>query len=131
MTAIWTSRLAGAACFAVAAALSWPAQADEERLSKPEMLEILSGNTAIGTGEGPAWRQYFAPDGTTPYIVEGEETDVGRWEVTDDDLYRSWWESTGWTTYTMTGEGERVTWISEDGESRYPARIVEGRQIKE
>ena len=105
--------------------------ADEHALSKAEIVALLSGNTAIGTGAGTPWRQYFAEDGTTPYAIEGEGVEVGRWKVDDDGTYRSWWEGTGWTTYTMTGEDDRVTWITEDGHSRFPAKIVEGNQLED
>jgi hypothetical protein len=111
------------------AALPLSSGAEERPLSSHEISEVLSGNTAIGTGDGPAWRQYFASDGSTPYIVNGEQADVGKWRVETGGRYLSWWESTGWTAYTMTGEGDHVTWISEDGSSHYPARMVEGRQL--
>ena len=110
----------------VALALAGPAAAEEMPLSGDQMREVLSGNTAVGDGD--EWRQYFDPNGETPYRPEGGEIDVGEWKV-EGDTYLSWWESTGWTRYTMTGEGGRVTWISEDGETRFPARIVEGNQF--
>ena len=108
-----------AAAVLFTATLSLVGAAEERQLSSDEITQILTGNTAIGTGEGPAWRQYFAPDGETPYIVNGEQADAGKWRVETGGL--SWWKSTGWTTYTVTGEGDHVTWISEDGSSNYPA----------
>lgn len=100
--------------------------AEEQKLSGEEMVELLSGNTAIG--EEDDWKQFFDPNGDTPYVVDGDEVDLGKWKV-EGDTYLSWWKSTGWTSYSMTGEGDRVTWISEDGGSDFLARIVPGKQL--
>ena len=114
---------------AALAGFSLASFAEERALDKEAMLTILTGNTAVGESEGGPWRQYFDADGSTPYIVKGREPDMGKWKITDDDKYMSWWEPSGWSTYTMTGEGDRVTWIAEQGGAEYPARMIEGKQL--
>lgn len=109
---------------------SLPLKAEQTPLTQEQMQALLTGNTAIG-GEGDsAWRQYFDPDGSTPYLPAGGKVDIGKWKITEDNKYMSWWRGSGWSTYTMTGDENEVTWIAEDGETKFPAQIVEGNQLE-
>lgn len=112
--------------FVIVVAVGPPVAAEERPLSGSEIVETLSGNTAIG--DDGDWKQFFDANGETPYVVDDEEVDLGKWKV-EGDTYLSWWESTGWTSYTMTGAGDHITWISEDGEQQYPATMVQGNQL--
>ena len=103
--------------------------ADEQRLTQQQIEQVLSGNTAVGSFGSTTYRQYFAPDGETLYVPDGGQPDPGKWRASEEDEYCSWWSTTDWVCYEMTGEGDHVTWHAKDG-SQSPAVIVEGRQIK-
>lgn len=111
-------------------ALATVAWAEEKPLTGADITAALSGNTAVGGSGDEAWRQYFDPSGETTYVVKGKEPDAGKWRVTDDDKYCSWWEATGWDCYTMTGDADRVTWIYEKDGSTFPAKMVQGKALQ-
>ena len=75
--------------------------------------------------------QYFSPSGTTTYQPEGGPPDPGRWRAdADEDLYCSWWESTGWTCYEAYSEGpDSIIWVAPDSGDRWPARMLDGDQL--
>jgi len=116
---------------AVPLAATASAQAAPTKMSAEEIENLVSGNTIVGTWEGAAYQQYFAPDGTTVIVPEGGRPDKGRWR-TDPETgdYESWWRSTGWTPYAMvrTAEGEPA-WVN--GDRLEPFRVLDGRQIVE
>ncbi|MET4103822.1 hypothetical protein ABIE58_003269 [Roseovarius sp. MBR-78] len=106
------------------------AMAASVKLSGPEIEALLSGNTITGTWSGTAYRQYYAPDGTTIYVPEGGRADEGRWRTNPDtNDYESWWRSTGWTPYALVRVGEDAyAWIN--GDRQEPFRVLPGRQIE-
>ena len=103
---------------------------EERRLTAAEIKVMLSGKTAISTGGGNPYRQYFDPDGSTLYLPEGAPADTGKWRTDrDKQLYCSWWERGGWSCYEIYETGEmEILWRSPGGRD-FPARLVEGRQL--
>ncbi len=104
------------------------ADAGESELAGAEITAALSGNTAIGDQKGMLWRQYFAINGDTVYIVSGKQPSPGKWRVSGDNFCSLWPPSTKWDCYSMTGAGDNVTWIYEGGGDPWPAKMVSGDQ---
>ena len=113
--------------------LLWPAMAGagEETLSGEAIMELLSGNTAIGNQKGTPWKQYFDASGDTLYIAEGSDPSPGKWKVADGIFCSLWPPRTEWDCYDMTGEGDNVTWIYQGGGDPWPAKLVAGDQAGE
>lgn len=101
--------------------------AAEKTLDQAQIVEALAGKTAAGEYGGRAFRQYFGAEGETVYLSEGGRPDKGKWRASENNEYCSWWMQAGWTCYRMTGEGERVTWLS-DG-TAFHARMTAGRHL--
>ena len=105
---------------------SWSA---EQSMTAAEIKTALSGNTIDGTWAGSKYKQYYGENGFTMYLAEGSKPSPGKWRVNaDTDDYESWWESTGWTPYKMTRDGETYYWIGET--EKHPFVILEGKQVK-
>lgn len=107
-----------------------PSMASYVKLSAPEIEALLAGNTITGTWSGTAYRQYFAPDGSTTYIPGDGKPDEGRWRTNPEtNDYESWWRSTGWTPYALvrTQDGG-FAWVNGDRLEAFS--VLEGRQIE-
>jgi hypothetical protein len=105
--------------------LAWPAAAQDQSLTGPEIEALLAGNTAIA--DDGSYTQFFDPNGETPYLPTGGEVDVGRWTVRGDQ-YCSQWGGRGWDCYDVEGTDDHIVWISPGG-SRFAAQVVTGNQM--
>lgn len=106
-----------------------PSQSDPQRLKAAEIETLLSGNTAKGSWNGTAYRQFFASDGGTVYLAEGSPPSRGKWRVnTSKNLYESWWERSGWSRYPVVKSGDAYAWVEVDG-TLQPFTVLTGRQI--
>jgi hypothetical protein len=66
------------------------AMAQSVKLTADQIVELLSGNTAVGTWEGAQYRQYFASDGSTIYAQPQARSILGQWRVdADRDEYQN------------------------------------------
>lgn len=112
-------------------ALALPAgalAAEGTRLTADQIKVLLAGNTAFGEWEGTAYRQYFSPDGGTVYLPDGGDPDEGKWRVdAGENLYESWWESTGWVAYAIERRDDQLYWV--DGEKAHVFTVREGEQL--
>ncbi len=99
----------------------------EVELTAAEIEKTIAGNTISGDWNDK-YKQYFRADGFTMYIPEGGSGDEGKWRVNAaENTYESWWESTGWTPYKISRDGETYFWIDKSG--KYPFEVMEGKQI--
>lgn len=108
-------------------ALTIPAISAERTLTGPEIESALNGNAVEGVQDGVAWKQYFYRDGTTTYISRNRPS-PGRWSVKGDKYCSQWPPSSNWDCYTMTGEGDRLTFIPDAGGAPWPVRVVKDKQ---
>ncbi|MEI4231895.1 hypothetical protein [Roseovarius sp. D22-M7] len=101
-----------------------------QQLSASEIENVLEGNTIVGTWGGDRYRQYFAEDGTTIYLSDEGKRAQGQWRVDpEQDVYESWWMSTGWTPYALVDvPDDGYAW--RNGDRVEPFEVKEGRQIE-
>ena len=115
-------------CVASVLALAVSALADERRLTGAEIRDALSGNTVSGIQDGVAWKQYFDPSGQTTY-VSGGRASPGRWSVRGDRYCSQWPPSERWDCYTMTGDGDRMTFVPDGGGTDWPVTVSNGNRL--
>lgn len=118
--------------FLICIALIWPALASGQsvKLQANEIDALLSGNTAIGTWNGAAYRQFFDPDGVTLYAQRDARTARGDWRVdAERDEYQSIWpreeDWEGWFVMEWNGD---FYWVSKSTPPT-PFRIEQGQQL--
>ena len=107
-----------------------PVFAQSVKLKAHEISALLTGNTAIGMWEGTAYRQFFAPDGTTIYAQDNARSTRGEWRIDETrDEYQSIWPTDadweGW--YVMEYAGDYY-WVSKKTPPT-PFRVVAGEQL--
>ena len=107
-----------------------PAAGQSAKLNASEIEVLLTGNTAVGTWEGQAYRQYFEPDGTTIFAQNGVRSSRGEWRIDSArDEYQSIWPSDveweGW--YVMEYLGDYF-WVSKTTPPT-PFKILEGQRL--
>ena len=111
-------------------ALGTPLKAQSVKLKAHEIDALLSGNTAVGTWEGVAYRQYFDADGSTIYAQKEARSTVGKWRIDSGrDEYQSIWprdaEWEGWFVMEWNGD---FYWVSKTTPPT-PFRVLEGQQL--
>ena len=111
-------------------ALATPLHAQSVKLKAHEIDVLLRGNTAIGTWEGAAYRQYFNADGATIYAQTDARSTVGQWRIDPErDEYQSIWTGDatweGW--YVMEYAGD-FYWVSKSTPPT-PFKVLEGQQL--
>lgn len=105
---------------------SW---AEQTRLRAAEIEALISGRTAVGTWFDDTYRQYFNPDGTTIYAVDGKRSSSGKWQVDAAlDVYQSWWPRSAWENWEVYEEAEGYVWINVVGD-RSPFIMEDGQQL--
>ena len=111
--------------------VSFTAGSEERRLNAAEIEALLSDRTAISSGGSLDYKQYFAPTGATTYVQKGRPPSPGRWQAdAGKDQYCSYWEPSGWDCYDVFSDGpDSIIWVTPDGSTRYPARLVDGNQL--
>ena len=107
--------------------LACPSVADERLLTGQEIQDALGGNAVKGVQDGVSWKQTFHPSGTTTYI-SGTRPSPGRWAVRDDKYCSQWPPSPNWDCYTITGEGDRLTFVPDAGGASWPAHLIRRSQ---
>lgn len=100
--------------------LAAPAFAEEQPMKSAEVTAFLNGATVEGNQDGAAWSQTFDADGTTLYTTTSGETS-GQWQLRGDKFCSLWPPATGWDCYDITGEGENISFVPEDGSKAWPA----------
>ena len=105
-----------------------PAAAQSVKLRDHEIAALLSGNTAIGLWDGASYRQYFDPDGTTIYALDGARSTRGEWRV-QNDTYESIWQRDGaWEGWFVMEFAGDFFWVSKSTPPT-PFEILEGKQL--
>ena len=98
------------------------------QVSAAQIMELLNGNTIVGTWSGSNYRQYYDASGFTVYVAEGAPPSRGKWRVKEEtDEYDSWWEQTGWTPYTVMLTDKGFAWVN--GETLEYFTVEKGKQI--
>ena len=105
-----------------------PALAQENPLNQTEILNLLSGNTAVGLWQGTDYRQWFGADGSTIYAPKGQRSTLGKWRVTSDGVYESWWSGDEWESYRVRLTEQTYVWVDAIGQE-HPFSIVPGQQL--
>lgn len=108
-----------------------PTHADNTRLTKQQIIECLSGHTAIGRRQGVDFCQYFDEHGKFHYRDRSGKSAEGLWRVTDNNEYCAWWADSGWACFSLFGEGDRITWRDQAGEVPVSAVMVSGDHQKD
>jgi len=110
--------------------LALPAHAQSVKLKAHEIDALLSGNTAIGTWDGIAYRQYFAPDGTTIFAQDNARSTRGEWRIdADKDEYQSLWpRDANWEGWFVMEWAGTFYWVSKKTPPT-PFKLVEGEQL--
>jgi len=105
------------------------ASAEEIKLKASEIKELLTGNTALGTWNGTAYRQFFHKDGSTIYATKNNRSSLGQWGVNyTSDTYESLWNEARWDSYDVLRNGHELHW--RDGDlRRYAFQILPGQQL--
>ena len=90
----------------------------------------MSGNTAVGKWDGTAYRQYFAPDGSTIFAQDGTRSARGEWRVDDvADEYQSLWSGDeNWEGWFVMEFGGVWFWVSKETPPT-PFEILDGQQL--
>lgn len=106
------------------------ASAQSVKLTAEQIVDLLTGNTAIGKWEGVRYRQFFGPDGTTIYVQDGARSARGEWRIDKKrDEYQSIWPNDqdweGW--YVMEYAGAYY-WVSKSTPPT-PFRVESGEHL--
>ena len=107
-----------------------PVAGQSVKLKAHEIEVLLTGNTAIGTWEGQAYRQYFETGGATIFAQDGARSSRGKWRIDlERDEYQSIWPSDaeweGW--YVMEFQGDYF-WVSKTTPPT-PFKILDGQRL--
>lgn len=102
--------------------LSAPAMGQEGgKLTAAEIVELLTGNTALSQHRGKPTRQSFSDSGVTFYQEEGAPLTRGLWRADEsrDEYCSNWPPAGGWACYAIVrdvdaGEGH-YRWQSASG----------------
>ena len=113
--------LAAALCMAVAA-IGAPAQAQSERLRGAQFINVVNGNTIVGTDDnGVKFHAFFLNGGVATYEDANGNKDSGTWRVTDDDRICVTWREMG-------GGKERCVIVKVDGQTiTWKGKAVSGK----
>ena len=113
-----------AALCLIAAIPAFPAAAEAKTLTATEITALLSDRKISGDWNGTRYTQSFSATGHTVYIPEGGRADAGRWRVNSDtDAYESFWERSGWSSYSVVHEAGGLYWVDATG-ARHPFELV-------
>lgn len=114
-----------AAAFMVAlGGLSNTALAEERKLTGDEIKTALSDKKVAGTTDnGAGWTQTFKANGDTLYQLTGTEAQNGSWEIQGERFCSQWPPDATWVCYDVTGENDRVTFVSDTGKN-WPAKVL-------
>lgn len=110
------------------AVLASAAEAQSVKLTGAEIDVLLSGNTAVGVWDGIAYRQYFAPDGSTIFAQPNARSTWGQWRIDGEEYQSIWpgdpdWE--GWFVMEYAGEWY---WVSKTTPPT-PFEVVDGEHL--
>jgi hypothetical protein len=86
------------------------AQASETKLSGAEMQVILSDKILYGKDA----EQIFQKSGVTFYSTGGNQSQ-GNWKIDGEKYCSQWPPNEAWACYDMMQEGNKVIFISKDG----------------
>ncbi len=99
-------------------------------LSASEVESLLTGNTAEGQWDGKSYRSFFGSDGVTIYAPSKGDILTGKWRVDPETgEYDSFWNTIGWTAYTVLRTDEGFAW--QRGDKSYPFSLLQGRRLGE
>lgn len=108
------------------------AMAGDKTLTAAEIVELLSGNTAVGRWIDHDYRQYFDEHGQTIYAQRGQRSSLGRWRVNRKrNHYESWWERSDWGAgFSIVVKDGVYYWVSSTGTTEPQAfELLEGSQL--
>lgn len=113
----------------LAGAFGSTALAEDTIMSGSEVERLLSGNTAEGVWDGAPYKSYFGTDGTTIYVSQNNEQQVGKWRIDPESgQYQSFWDAIGWTEYTVLHTDAGFAWLRNG--KIYPFTMIEGRNLE-
>ncbi len=108
------------------------AAAEDRTLTAEEIVDLLTGNTAVGTWIDHEYRQYFDKHGQTIYAQRGQRSSLGKWRVNrKHNHYESWWERVDWGAgFSIVQRDGVYYWVSSTGTTDPQAfEILEGSQL--
>ena len=91
--------------------LATMAQAEEVKLTGPQISEALSEMEVKGGDNGQASSQIFRSNGATFYAV-GQAQQIGNWKVVDDKYCSVWPPSEHWVCYDVFRDGKAIRFLS-------------------
>jgi hypothetical protein len=86
------------------------AQAAETNLTSAQMQMILSDKVLYGKEA----EQIFQKSGITFYSAGGSQSQ-GNWKIDGEKYCSQWPPNEAWACYDMTQDGDKITFISKDG----------------
>ncbi len=110
----------------------WYVMTRPSGLPGEEVRRLLSGNTVEGGwgAEGSAYRQYFAPDGTTLYLGREGPERTGTWKVEADGTTCSAFQDEGEICLLVGRQDDGMLYWIDAGRGRgFPFAVLEGRKL--
>ena len=102
------------------------ARADEPVvLTEQEILAQIVGNTAVSTGGGERWSEYYQPDGTIRGRSE-HGTMQGKWTVSGSEMCFDYVGSGAASCWTISVEGNEITYYRKEKHKHNTATLLKG-----
>jgi len=102
------------------------ARADEPVvLTEEEILAQIVGNTAVSTGGGERWAEYYQPDGAIRGRSEHGSMQ-GKWTVSGSEMCFDYVGSGDASCWTMSVEGNEITYYRKEKHRHQTATLLNG-----
>lgn len=87
------------------------AQAEEVKLTGPQIIQALSEKEVKGNDNGQVSSQIFRSNGATFYAI-GQAQQIGNWKVVEDKYCSVWPPSEHWVCYDVFQNGKAIRFHS-------------------
>lgn len=87
------------------------AQAEEVKLTGPQIIQALSEKEVKGNDNGQVSSQIFRSNGATFYAI-GQAQQIGYWKVVEDKYCSVWPPSEHWVCYDVFQNGKAIRFHS-------------------
>ncbi len=102
------------------------ARADEPVvLTEQEILAQIVGNTAVSTGGGEKWSEYYQPDGAIRGRSE-HGTMQGKWTLSGSEMCFDYVGSGDAGCWTISVEGNEITYYRKEKHKHQTATLLNG-----
>jgi hypothetical protein len=96
--------------------------ADQVRLNDDEIVNFLADKQIKGVQDGVEWMQSFGPGMHTTYTeVSRPLSSDGLWKAENNRYCSQWPPANRWDCYTLTAEGDNLTFKPNSGGEPWPA----------